>query len=147
MNDFFEELFTYSKVMNEKVAELIQNNAAIVTPKSIELYSHILNAHHIWNNRILNLKPEFTVWQVHNISEFSAILETNHLHSISILKHNNLDKIINYQTSNGQSFANTVRDLLFQVINHSTYHRAQIATLLKEVGIAPPATDYIFFKR
>lgn len=147
MNDFFEELFTYSKVMNEKVAELIQNNAAIVTPKSIELYSHILNAHHIWNNRILNLKPEFTVWQVHNISEFSAILETNHLHSISILKHNNLDKIITYQTSNGQSFANTVRDLLFQVINHSTYHRAQIATLLKEVGIAPPATDYIFFKR
>lgn len=147
MNDFFEELFTYSKVMNEKVAELTQNNAAIVTPKSIELYSHILNAHHIWNNRILNLKPEFSVWQVHNISEFSAILETNHLHSISILKHNNLDKIITYQTSNGQSFANTVRDLLFQVINHSTYLRAQIATLLKEVGIAPPATDYIFFKR
>ncbi|WP_111881753.1 DinB family protein [Aequorivita sp. CIP111184] len=33
------------------------------------------------------------------------------------------------------------------MINHSTYHRVQIINQLKEDGLKPIETDYIFYKR
>ncbi|WP_379084396.1 DinB family protein [Pedobacter sp. UC225_65] len=44
-------------------------------------------------------------------------------------------------------YTGIVKDILFHVFNHSTYHRAQIATLFKESGITPPVTDFIILKR
>ena len=35
--------------------------------------------------------------------------------------------------------------VLRHVVNHSTYHRGQVASKLKRLGIEPPATDYIFW--
>ncbi len=45
------------------------------------------------------------------------------------------------------AFTNVIQDVLFHFINHSTYHRGQIAIQMKEAGLEPIATDYIFFKR
>jgi uncharacterized damage-inducible protein DinB len=30
-------------------------------------------------------------------------------------------------------------------VNHSTYHRGQLASLLREIGIAPPPTDFLAY--
>lgn len=54
---------------------------------------------------------------------------------------------IGYKTSKGDAFQNTVKDILFHIINHSTYHRGQIAANCKEYGIEPLMSDYIFYKR
>lgn len=35
--------------------------------------------------------------------------------------------------------------LLRHVVNHSTYHRGQVAAKLKRLGIEPPATDLVFW--
>jgi uncharacterized damage-inducible protein DinB len=37
----------------------------------------------------------------------------------------------------------TLAETIFQVVMHSTYHRGQINTRLREVGVEPPLTDYI----
>lgn len=37
----------------------------------------------------------------------------------------------------------TLGDTIFQVFSHSTHHRAQVSTRLRELGIEPPLTDYI----
>jgi uncharacterized damage-inducible protein DinB len=63
-----------------------------------------------------------------------------------ILDEFELDRKIRYANSKGQPFNNSVRDMLFQVINHSTYHRAQIATEFKNNGLDPLLTDYIYYK-
>jgi uncharacterized damage-inducible protein DinB len=31
------------------------------------------------------------------------------------------------------------------VVNHSSYHRGQLATMLRQVGASPMATDYVLF--
>lgn len=36
----------------------------------------------------------------------------------------------------------TICDTVFQVITHSTYHRGQINTRLRELGCDPPLTEY-----
>jgi uncharacterized damage-inducible protein DinB len=37
----------------------------------------------------------------------------------------------------------TLGETLYQVAMHSTYHRGQAATRLRELGVDPPLTDYI----
>jgi uncharacterized damage-inducible protein DinB len=54
---------------------------------------------------------------------------------------------IAYKNTRGESFENSVRDILFHINNHSTHHRAQIAARIREAGITPPTSDYIFYRR
>jgi len=35
--------------------------------------------------------------------------------------------------------------VLRHVVNHATYHRGQVASKLKRLGVEPPATDFIFW--
>jgi uncharacterized damage-inducible protein DinB len=37
----------------------------------------------------------------------------------------------------------TLGDTAYQVVAHSTYHRAQVNTRLRELGVTPPVLDYI----
>jgi len=34
-------------------------------------------------------------------------------------------------------------DLMTHVVNHATYHRGQLTTMLRQVGATPPATDFV----
>ena len=35
--------------------------------------------------------------------------------------------------------------MLRHLVNHSTYHRGQVAAKLKRLGVEPPATDLVFW--
>lgn len=37
--------------------------------------------------------------------------------------------------------------LVFHLVNHGSYHRGQLATMLRQAGIKPPGTDLIGFYR
>jgi uncharacterized damage-inducible protein DinB len=37
--------------------------------------------------------------------------------------------------------------IVMHVVNHGSYHRGQVATLLRQSGLTPPATDLILFYR
>ena len=39
----------------------------------------------------------------------------------------------------------TLGDTAWQVFSHSTYHRGQMATRIRELGGEPPAVDYIYW--
>ena len=147
MKSFFIELFEYSHYANQKLWETFIDNAGKTPANTIRLYSHILNAHRVWNNRIEPKQTPFGIWEIHLIQDCKDIDRMNYEHSLLILEKFNLDETINYTTSAGQSFSNTVRDILFQVVNHSTYHRGQIAIEFRQNGLDPLLTDYIFFKR
>jgi uncharacterized damage-inducible protein DinB len=57
------------------------------------------------------------------------------------------EEMIFYKNSTGKKYENTIREIITHVINHSTYHRGQIAMELRRLGIDPPPTDYIFYRR
>ena len=58
-----------------------------------------------------------------------------------------LEKRLKYKNSKGEEFDNSLRDIVTHIINHSTYHRAQIAQLVKRAGGIPAVTDYIVYQR
>lgn len=147
MKHFFRELFQYNFDFNQEVSEILLEKAEIVTLKTTELFGHSLSAHQIWNTRVLKNQEQFLVWQIHEASDYKSIDQSNYQNSLAIIQDYNLEEIVSYQNTKGNIFTNNIRDILFHVINHSTYHRAQIAMELKAKGIQPPLSDWILYKR
>ena len=146
MKDHFKDLLEYNLYFNQLLIQNFLDNNPVWSEKGKNLLNHILNAHQIWNARILN-QDTFGVWQINVDDLLLKINSDNYTDSCKILDEKNFDEIITYKTSKGQEFNNSIQGILFHLINHSTYHRGQVVTQMKEAGLEPIATDYIFFKR
>ena len=146
MKDFFKQALEYTFVFNDRIIDTL-SESDIIPDKSNKLINHTLNAHEIWNARIKNLKPSVGVWDVREIAVLKAINHQNYTDSLGILEDFDLEITVKYKTSKEDAFQNTIQDIFFHIINHSTYHRGQIATNCKENEIEPLMSDYIFYKR
>lgn len=52
--------------------------------------------------------------------------------------------IVEYETQTGRQFAKpSLGETAFQVTSHSTYHRGQVNTRLRALGVEPPLVDFI----
>ncbi|TXN37451.1 damage-inducible protein DinB [Flagellimonas hymeniacidonis] len=147
MKGFLHQQFDYNFYCNKK---LIEQCIAMekVPEKAIKLFGHILNAHHIWNHRIVGKPIEFNTWQEHVLESWEDIHYENQRTSFEIITNaDDLSKRVDYENSEGRIFANELKDILFHIINHSTHHRGQILMDFRTSGIAPEPLDYILYKR
>lgn len=147
MKQFFKEIFEYNHHFNQKLADIFSAQSEKTSERSIKLFNHLLNAHQIWNNRIDPQQKTFGVWEIHNTSELKIIDQTNYEQTLLIIDSFDLNATSTYTNSKGQLFNNNIRDILFHIANHSTYHRGQIASDFRQNGLEPLITDYVFFKR
>jgi uncharacterized damage-inducible protein DinB len=145
MTSEFKDLFAYNHDCNQRLISAIAD-PTLLSQKATELLNHIINAHQIWNARITGGET-FGVWQINEWEKLVELDQENYKTTLAILNEGDLSDLMDYTTSKGDWFTNTIRDTLFHVINHSTYHRAQIATEMKLSGMSPLSTDYIFYKR
>ncbi len=142
----FPELFDYTFHFNREMIAKIIENQSVLPERTFQLINHTLNAHQVWNSRILNDKS-FGVWEIHSVEELENINETNYKKTLFILDKIDIKQTVKYKTSTGDSFENTIEDILFHIINHSTYHRGQLMMIFRESGIEPILADYIIYKR
>lgn len=146
MKEKLIDLFEYTHHFNKEMIRYISEHISKVDDKTISLINHTLNAQQIWNSRILGEKT-FEVWQINPFESLDEINRQNFLKSTDIIQNLDLDSRVEYQNSRGAKFENSIFEMLFHAVNHSTYHRGQINSLLKQNGIDPILTDYIFYKR
>lgn len=149
MESSLEHLFHYNNEVNQRYIQVFKETDKLSMPdKAKELFSHLLNAHSIWLARIQESDPPVGVWQNHPIETYEGINAFNYEMSLPLLDlEDELDQSVHYQNSKGEEFYNSVRDILLHIINHSTYHRAQIAQILRTSEVEVPNSDYIFFMR
>jgi len=149
MNDFLKELLEYSNHFNKLIIDKFNDGdlVHVFSNRSLSLFSHIINTQSIWNQRIKGEKFKIDVWQVHPVEELANLELENFRSSLEILENEDFSRIVEYKNSNGEHFRNSVKDILFHIVNHSTYHRGQIAADFRENGIDPIVSDYIFYKR
>lgn len=61
---------------------------------------------------------------------------------------NQLQHVFAYQNSKREQFKQPVSEVLLHLFNHGTYHRGQLVTMLRQLGIEKiPATDFIVWSR
>jgi uncharacterized damage-inducible protein DinB len=66
----------------------------------------------------------------------------------SLASSNQLDRVLRYRTFAGEEMESVFSHMLQHVVNHATYHRGQVTTMLRQLGVPPPKPqDLIRFYR
>ncbi len=58
-----------------------------------------------------------------------------------------LDRIMEYKTLKFGVYRNPLWQSMQHLVNHGTYHRGQVTTLLRQLGAKPILTDLMHFYR
>jgi uncharacterized damage-inducible protein DinB len=59
-----------------------------------------------------------------------------------------MGRSLSYQHMNGQPDSSIFWHMLQHVVNHGSYHRGQVTTMLRQIGASPPKSmDLIAFYR
>ena len=67
---------------------------------------------------------------------------------ISNASDNQLNHVFSYQNTKKEQFKQPVYEMLLHIFNHNTYHRGQLVTMLRQLGVEKiPPTDFIVFTR
>ena len=64
---------------------------------------------------------------------------------IAALTQERMAEPLSYVSFSGDSFTRQLGDALLHLANHGTYHRGQVATLLRQLGRTAISTDYLRF--
>jgi len=74
-------------------------------------------------------------------------IETELLQFVAAAGAEDLARVQEYRTTKGAPVSNPLWQSLQHLVNHSTYHRGQVAMLLRQLGAQPNFTDLIYFYR
>jgi uncharacterized damage-inducible protein DinB len=153
-------LLDYNKWANNSICSFVnaagEDRAAMEQKSSFpsiqKTILHILDAQEIWLMRLREEK--ITGWPSKNFSGTTAeacVLLINSSQNLAdhILTITDPEAtIIEYQNLKGLTFSNNVFEIVMHIVNHGTYHRGQVITLLRGSGYDQPgSTDLINFYR
>lgn len=113
---------------------------------------HIWGAQDIWLKRMQGSGS--TSWPTEFANNKKISLQVLTDTSVGLLEfaqertEEQLDQNYPYKNLKGEPFESSYNDTLFHIVNHGTYHRGQIITMLREAGIEKVvSTDLIHFIR
>ncbi len=125
-------------------------DAAEPPPKALDLLSHILAAEHLWLARLRASSATVPVWPAFDPAGCARLAEETHAAYrayLEALRAEDLAGEVPYTNSAGAPFRSTRADILLHVALHGSYHRGQMALLLRQAGAVPQPTDYIAYVR
>jgi len=145
-------LFAYDNWANEQVLLSLQDNLDSIdkADDAVQLYAHIAAAQEWWYRRIQEQSLEgIKLWPDYDLPVALQKITTMYDQWQQLINANkdNLDRTIAYKNSKGTTYETMLSDILHHVVIHGQHHRAQIAKLLRNAKIGPPATDFIYFSR
>jgi len=150
MHSLFLRLFTYDLWANCRVhASLVELNEP--PAKAVEWLGHILHAQQfvfeVLNGRdgsYLSDAPDLTFAEC---CEWIERLGKQWPEYLAAHPEEELAGEIEFRNSRSDPDKRKIADLLMHAVNHSTYHRAQIALAVREVGGTQARTDFTVFAR
>lgn len=111
---------------------------------------HILAVHWVWVSRWEGVSPREMPreWKECTLVELRRAwqeVEARQSSYLAGLSESDLDRVLRYTNTAGQPFAMTMTRVLRHVVNHATYHRGQLATMFRQLGLKPPSTDLFLY--
>jgi len=142
-------VFSAAEALTE---EQLEAPATSSFPSVSATLAHIVGAEWIWLRRWLGDSPTSApVWggkpNLTDLKVQLAAVEAERASFLAQLTDADLERVVSYRGSDGQAFSHSLGHLMRHVVNHSTYHRGQFATLLRQLGHTPPNTDFTRYLR
>jgi uncharacterized damage-inducible protein DinB len=157
---YIRTLFEYDRWANARVLEAVSKVSAEQFVRDLgssyrsirDTLVHILSAELVWLSRWRGQSPQAhrNPAQFPNVEALQASwreLENELQVFLASLDDDKLRAPISYSTLAGQPQAQPLWQQMVHLANHSSYHRGQITTMLRQIGAVPVATDLIAFFR
>jgi len=155
-----QQLYDYNRWANHRILDATSKLSAEEFTKDLrnsfpsirDTLVHILGGEWIWLTRWNGISPTGfpDTWDT---STHEALrkqwqeVERDQTAFLSGLTEQSLNKVIAYRNTAGNPFANPLWQMMRHVVNHSTYHRGQVTTMLRQLSAEAVATDLIVFYR
>ena len=114
--------------------------------------NHVYHAEWIWCERWNGVSP--TSFPTEEMPDLSALrgrwseLEGKVRQYLGNAGESGINRVISYRLMSGKEGASPLWQMVAHVVNHATYHRGQVTTMLRQLGAAPAqSTDMITYFR
>ena len=148
MKKYFLKLYQYNAWSNQRVLNCIKRQS-VNDEKILTLMGHIVAAQFLWLHRIQGLPaPNVKLWGSYTLDQLLVMAEDAGKKWIDFVESNdNFDWELTYRNYVNDLYTNNVETIMIHLVNHSSYHRAQVAMLLRQKGFEPINTDFITYDR
>lgn len=114
--------------------------------------AHIYGAEWIWLERFQGRSPSALPVAAQFADFFSLRVtwldhEARLLNFVAGLTQSDLDRELEYKTLNFGIYRNPLWQSMQHLVNHGTYHRGQVTTLVRQLGVHPVSMDLMHFYR
>ena len=114
--------------------------------------AHICGAEWIWLERFQGRSPA-SLPDTAQFKDVASLRERWYEHESGLLgfvrglTQSDLDRVMEYKTLKFGVYSNPLWQSMQHLVNHGTYHRGQVTTLLRQIGAQPVLTDLMHFYR
>jgi uncharacterized damage-inducible protein DinB len=144
-----DRICTWIKKADTKVDEELKSSF----PSIRKTLYHLWDAQFIWLARLNGESPN--TWPSHSFEgTLDEAIEGVHQNSLAFvsfieqLNESEYQRQVEFRSIDGTPYFNSVEEIITHVVNHSTYHRGQLITMLRTVGFtAVESTDFIRYLR
>ena len=157
-SDRIKALYEYNRWANNRIIEAVSRLTHEEYTKDMQsshrsvrdTFVHVISAEWIYLQRVTGTSPK-ALWSpldfptVSKLRDRWAELAREQMAFIADLTEEQLKKPITYINLAGEPFTYPLWQILQHVVNHSSYHRGQITTMLRQLGARPEATDFLLF--
>ena len=144
--DSFRRLFAYDHWGNLATLDSIRLATLAPSSRACAVLGHLIGAGRVWLDRLHGRASTSEIWPSLTLDQCAAgfaELDAGWNAFIDQLKPADLDRKVTYVNSKGERWESAISDILMHVALHGTYHRGQIAMLIRESGNPPAYTDFI----
>ena len=154
------DLFEYNRWANDRILEVarglseeeVERDLGSSFPSIRATLAHMLSAEWIWLARWKGTSPTAPPadWDLSTVAAIESRWREIHGERAELLASLDDDSLkagLTYRNLKGDVFTNPLWQLLRHVINHATYHRGQLTTMLRQVGATPTSTDLVNYYR
>ena len=111
---------------------------------------HIVGAEWIWLKRWLGTSPRsfFEPVEFPDVASLTAKMkevERDQMGFIDKLTDESLAEVISYTNMKGEPWAYPLGHLMQHLVNHSSYHRGQVTTMLRQLGAEVVSVDLLYY--
>lgn len=146
LRSFFLNKFELDYQANRSISVHLQLHEDGINPFINKQMSHVINMHHIWQCRLNGQPPESGEWDLLPSMYWDRLLEENHRNSQNYLLHFHEEAKVNFHDSEGIPIEKSDIDILYHILSHSQYHRAQIARELRLLELPVPSASFIKYR-
>lgn len=159
MKQLFQQYAAYNLWANKRIIETAnklsdeQIHKEIVSsfPSVYKTFIHLLEVENVWLERLQDKNDMSSGWFTGNFEELSNKLlsfSKQWCDWVEQKEESYFYYVFTYRNSLGQQFKQPVYEILLHFFNHQTFHRGQLVTMLRQLGIDKISpTDFIVFTR